>query len=328
MSGHLLLAVVSVAAAAITMAVGALGAALGESRIAAAAMDALARQPDEASSITRTLFVSLAMVESTAIFCLVVALILLFANPFASSRAAAGAVSPSLTTFLFEAANFLLLAAVLGWIFFRPVRAAIERRRAALETERRDGERARADAERQLVEAEARRREVEASFAPLRAEARREADRKRGDARERPDPDGEERARLEAELAACARADARAGPRCRGRPRTIVARLLAESRPGARGGARALRCRDLSSLRDAAALAPIVESARRSDADARAAGGAARASPCDRPRSTRAGRGAARPHRAVWSTRRRRGSRPEAERALLQPHRRREQRRD
>ncbi len=45
-------------------------------------MDALARQPDEASSITRTLFVSLAMVESTAIFCLVVALILLFANPF------------------------------------------------------------------------------------------------------------------------------------------------------------------------------------------------------------------------------------------------------
>ena len=82
MSGHLLLAVVSVAAAALTMAVGAFGAAVGESRIASAAMDALARQPDEASSITRTLFVSLAMVESTAIFCLVIALILLFANPF------------------------------------------------------------------------------------------------------------------------------------------------------------------------------------------------------------------------------------------------------
>jgi F-type H+-transporting ATPase subunit c len=65
------------------MAVGALGAAFGESRIASAAMDALARQPDEAGSITRTLFVSLAMVESTAIFCLVIALILLFANPFA-----------------------------------------------------------------------------------------------------------------------------------------------------------------------------------------------------------------------------------------------------
>ena len=34
--------------------------------------------------ITRTLFVSLAMVESTAIFCLVIALILIFANPFST----------------------------------------------------------------------------------------------------------------------------------------------------------------------------------------------------------------------------------------------------
>jgi F-type H+-transporting ATPase subunit c len=77
-----ILGLVSIAAAALTMAVGAVGAATGESRIAAAAMDALARQPDESASITRTLFVSLAMVESTAIFCLVVSLILLFANPF------------------------------------------------------------------------------------------------------------------------------------------------------------------------------------------------------------------------------------------------------
>ena len=79
------LTVVSVIGAALTMAVGAVGAAIGESRIAGAAMDALARQPDEAGSITRTLFVSLAMVESTAIFCLVIALILLFANPFTAS---------------------------------------------------------------------------------------------------------------------------------------------------------------------------------------------------------------------------------------------------
>jgi F-type H+-transporting ATPase subunit c len=85
MNGNLLLALVSVAAAGVTMAAGAVGAALGESRIASAAMEALARQPDEASSITRTLFVSLAMVESTAIFCLVIALILLFANPFVAA---------------------------------------------------------------------------------------------------------------------------------------------------------------------------------------------------------------------------------------------------
>ncbi|MCA9119126.1 MAG: F0F1 ATP synthase subunit C [Planctomycetaceae bacterium] len=82
MNEQTIIAVVAMAGAALTMGLGAVGAAIGESRIGAAAMDALARQPDEASSITRTLFVCLAMVESTAIFCLVVALILLFANPF------------------------------------------------------------------------------------------------------------------------------------------------------------------------------------------------------------------------------------------------------
>lgn len=85
MSEQAIIAVVSIGAGALAMGLGAVGAAFGESRIAAAAMDALARQPDEAGSITRTLFVSLAMVESTAIFCLVIALILLFANPFAQS---------------------------------------------------------------------------------------------------------------------------------------------------------------------------------------------------------------------------------------------------
>ncbi len=82
MSASTIIAMVSIITASGTMALGAVGAALGESRVGAAAMDALARQPDESGSITRTLFVSLAMVESTAIFCLVIALILIFANPF------------------------------------------------------------------------------------------------------------------------------------------------------------------------------------------------------------------------------------------------------
>ena len=76
-----ILVAVSIATCGMTTALGALGAAMGESRIGAAGMDAIARQPDEAASITRNLFVSLAMVESTAIFCLVIGLILLFANP-------------------------------------------------------------------------------------------------------------------------------------------------------------------------------------------------------------------------------------------------------
>ncbi|MDH4063814.1 MAG: ATP synthase F0 subunit C [Acidobacteriota bacterium] len=81
-TARLVLAAVSIAVAGLATAIGAFGAALGESRVGSAAMDALARQPDEAAAITRNLFVTLAMVESTAIFCLVLGLILLFANPF------------------------------------------------------------------------------------------------------------------------------------------------------------------------------------------------------------------------------------------------------
>ena len=47
-----------------------------------AGLSAIAQQPDASSTLSRTLFVSLAMVESSAIYCFVVSLILLFANPF------------------------------------------------------------------------------------------------------------------------------------------------------------------------------------------------------------------------------------------------------
>ena len=55
---------------------------LSGSRALAQALEAIAQQPDEAGTITRTLFVGLAMVESTAIYCFVISLILIFANPF------------------------------------------------------------------------------------------------------------------------------------------------------------------------------------------------------------------------------------------------------
>jgi F-type H+-transporting ATPase subunit c len=76
------IAAVSIFTAGITIGLGAIGPALGEGRAVAQALSALAQQPDEANTITRTLFVGLAMVESTAIYCFVVTIILLFANPF------------------------------------------------------------------------------------------------------------------------------------------------------------------------------------------------------------------------------------------------------
>ena len=77
-----LVAVSSIVVAGLTLAIGSTGPALGEARAVAQAISAIAQQPDEANTITRTLFVGLAMIESTAIYCFVVAMILIFANPF------------------------------------------------------------------------------------------------------------------------------------------------------------------------------------------------------------------------------------------------------
>lgn len=77
-----LIGAVSMIVAGLTIAIGSIAPALGEARALASALQAIAQQPDQANTLTRTLFVGLAMVESTAIYCLVVALILIFANPF------------------------------------------------------------------------------------------------------------------------------------------------------------------------------------------------------------------------------------------------------
>jgi F-type H+-transporting ATPase subunit c len=72
----------SILAAGLTIAIGSIGPALGQGRALAQALTALAQQPDEANTITRTLFVGLAMVESTAIYCFVISIILIFVHPF------------------------------------------------------------------------------------------------------------------------------------------------------------------------------------------------------------------------------------------------------
>ncbi|MCK7548119.1 F0F1 ATP synthase subunit C [Marinobacter koreensis] len=77
-----IIGMVSVITAGLTIAIGSIGPAFGEARAVAQALSAIAQQPDESATITRTLFVGLAMIESTAIYCFVVAMILIFANPF------------------------------------------------------------------------------------------------------------------------------------------------------------------------------------------------------------------------------------------------------
>jgi F-type H+-transporting ATPase subunit b len=183
-------------------------------------------------------------------------------------------VSPSLTTFLFEGANFVLLAAVLGWIFFRPVQAAIERRRAALEAERQEADRIRSEAERRLAEIEALRREVEVSLDPLRAEARAEAERQAAaildGARKQ---GGEERTRLEGELAASRREHARTLARdAAAAARTLVMRLLVDiGGPDLDAALARAACQRLAAIPEANRTGSVeVEAARPLDAETRA----------------------------------------------------------
>lgn len=77
-----IIAVISIITAGFSTSIGCMFPAIGEGKAVSTALGAIAQQPDAAPTITRTLFVGLAMIESTAIYCFVVSMILIFANPF------------------------------------------------------------------------------------------------------------------------------------------------------------------------------------------------------------------------------------------------------
>jgi F-type H+-transporting ATPase subunit c len=82
MDSTTLIASVSIVMAGLTMAFGSIAPAMGEGKAVATALTSLAQQPDASNTLTRTLFVGLAMIESIAIYCFVISMILIFANPF------------------------------------------------------------------------------------------------------------------------------------------------------------------------------------------------------------------------------------------------------
>ena len=73
--------ILSTVSAALAIAIGVLAPGIAMGKAIAQALDALARQPEAEKAITRTLFIGLAMIESLAIYVLVVVLIILFRNP-------------------------------------------------------------------------------------------------------------------------------------------------------------------------------------------------------------------------------------------------------
>ena len=91
---------ITVVTAGLAIALGVVLPALGQARAAARAIEAIARQPSEAGTISRNLFVGLAMIESLALYVLIVVLILLFANPLQGQVAAAVRQGPGAFWFL------------------------------------------------------------------------------------------------------------------------------------------------------------------------------------------------------------------------------------
>ncbi|HOD39551.1 MAG TPA: F0F1 ATP synthase subunit C [Candidatus Wallbacteria bacterium] len=77
-----IIALASIIASALTVVLGCVLPALAEGKAIVTALTSLSQQPDAAPSITRALFVGLAMIESMAIYCFVISIILIFANPF------------------------------------------------------------------------------------------------------------------------------------------------------------------------------------------------------------------------------------------------------
>ncbi len=71
----------STVAAILGIALGVMLPAIAMGRAVSSALDALSRQPEAERAIMRTLFIGLAMIESLAIYVLVIVLIVLFRNP-------------------------------------------------------------------------------------------------------------------------------------------------------------------------------------------------------------------------------------------------------
>lgn len=67
-----------VIAAAFCMAIGSIAPALAEGRVAGKAMEAMGRNPAAAEKMLPNMIVAMAICESTAIYCLVISLIILF----------------------------------------------------------------------------------------------------------------------------------------------------------------------------------------------------------------------------------------------------------
>jgi F-type H+-transporting ATPase subunit c len=76
-----LITVITIIGSSIAIVVGAIVPAIMEGIAVQKALDGITRQPDAANDLRTTLLISMALLESTAIYVLLVVLVLIFANP-------------------------------------------------------------------------------------------------------------------------------------------------------------------------------------------------------------------------------------------------------
>lgn len=76
-----LVTIITILTAAIAMVLGAITPAVVEGLAVLRALDGMTRQPEAANNLRGTLIIAMALLESTAIYVLLICLILLFANP-------------------------------------------------------------------------------------------------------------------------------------------------------------------------------------------------------------------------------------------------------
>jgi len=81
MDPGLLITLITIIISGLGIVVGTAIPALAEGRAVVKALEAIARQPDAASDLRTTLLIAMALLESTAIYVLLIMLVLIFANP-------------------------------------------------------------------------------------------------------------------------------------------------------------------------------------------------------------------------------------------------------
>ena len=76
------IAVASIVTSGLAVAIGGIAPTMAEGGAVKQTLQGMAQQPDEGANLRSTLFVCLAMLESCAIYALLIAMILIFSNPF------------------------------------------------------------------------------------------------------------------------------------------------------------------------------------------------------------------------------------------------------